>query len=78
MINPAWPEIAKATPANLNHKMGHDRSPPHRRHFARLIDFRNVTAGLGPVEDSHLPGTVREKRAFALSEIIGSSDPIEN
>jgi len=25
MINPAWPEIAKATPANLHHHMGHDR-----------------------------------------------------
>ena len=24
MINPAWPEIAKATPANLHHHMGHD------------------------------------------------------
>lgn len=26
MINPAWPEIAKATPANLHHHMGHDQS----------------------------------------------------
>ena len=25
MINPAWPEIAKAAPANLHHQMGHDR-----------------------------------------------------
>jgi hypothetical protein len=24
MINPAWPEIAKATPANLHHQVGHD------------------------------------------------------
>lgn len=24
MINPAWPEIAKAAPANLHHQMGHD------------------------------------------------------
>jgi hypothetical protein len=23
MINPAWPEIAKATPANLHHSVGH-------------------------------------------------------
>jgi len=24
MINPAWPEIAKAAPANLHHGPGHD------------------------------------------------------
>jgi hypothetical protein len=25
MINPAWPEIAKATPANLHHQVGRDQ-----------------------------------------------------
>ena len=36
MINPAWPEIAKAAPANLHHHMGHDLS--WERGLRRSVD----------------------------------------
>jgi hypothetical protein len=37
MINPAWPEIAKAAPANLHHQMGHDHLFKSGDLFARDV-----------------------------------------
>jgi len=49
MINPAWPEIAKAAPANLHHQMGHDqRNGEHTRrrllgsHFKRPNEYHDA------------------------------------